>query len=63
MSVICTEDNIQFVIHDVNKNTEFLTTLTYVGYYKSSVEIDGYVDKGYYGAFLKDFLNTLYHWK
>ena len=63
MTVICTEDNIQFVIHKVNKNTEFLTTLTYVGYYKSSVEIDGYVDKGYYGAFLEDFLNTLYHWK
>ena len=63
ITVICTEDNIQFVIHNVNKNTEFLTTLTYVGYYKSSVEIDGYVDKGYYGAFLEDFLNILYHWK
>lgn len=63
ITVICTEDNIQFVIHNVNKNTESLANLSYVGYYKSSVEIDGYVDKGYYGAFLKDFLNTLYYWK
>ena len=60
MHVILAKDFANFVIHNINNANEYLTNLPYVSFYKTNVEIDGYVDKRYYGQFLKNFLDTVY---
>lgn len=60
MTVILTKETANIIIHKINEDNKYLADLSYASSYKTSSEIDEYVDKRWYGEFLKDFLNVVY---
>ena len=60
MTVILTKETANIIIHKINEDNKYLADLSYASSYKTSSEIDEYVDKRWYGQFLKDFLNVVY---